>query len=75
MEILSVFLAYMNSQATLPMVSALAAIAGCILLFGLAPLRFIARGFRSAAMSCRRAVLGFRRAIRRVRSILGKLDL
>jgi hypothetical protein len=75
MEIMSVLLAYMNPQATLPLLSALAAIAGFILLVGLAPLRFIARGFRSAATCCRRAVMGFRRATRRVQSILAKVDL
>jgi hypothetical protein len=74
MEILSVLLAYMNPQATLPLVSAVAAIAGFILLVGLAPLRFIVRGFRSTARSCRRVVLAFRRVTRRVQSILAKLD-
>jgi len=65
----------MNPEATLPLASALAAIAGFILLFGRAPLRFIARGFQSAARSCRRAVPGFRRATRGFRSIVDKLDL
>lgn len=72
-EMLSVILAYMNPEATLPMASALAAIAGFILLFGRAPLRFVARGFRTAARSCLCARPVFRRATRGFRSIIDKL--
>ncbi len=74
-EILGVLLAYMNPEATLPLASALAAIAGFILLFGRAPLRLIARGFRSAARTCRGAVRGLRRATRGFGSIVDKFDL
>jgi len=52
--------AYFSPELTFPLASAVAAVAGFIMLVGRAPLRLAARGFRLAAKPFRRAARGFR---------------
>jgi hypothetical protein len=59
---------YMTPEVVFPMVSAVAAAVGFILLVGRTPFRIAAHGFRYTAK-------GFRYASRRIRSLVDKLDL
>jgi hypothetical protein len=65
---MTVILAYFAPEATFPLVSAIAAAVGIIMLVGGAPLRFAGRGLRNAAR-------GFRHAARGFRLMLEKFDL
>jgi hypothetical protein len=47
-------LAYFSPEVVLPVASVLAAVMGFIMMVGRAPIRFVARGFRTAARSVTR---------------------
>ena len=57
---MTVILAYFGPEVTFPVVSAITAAVGFIMLVGGAPLRFAGRGLRKAVTGVRRAARGFR---------------